>query len=410
MKIAVAGAGVSGLVAAYGLGRRHAVTVFESDARLGGHIHTVPVSDGLAVDTGFIVFNRPNYPLFNRLLQTLEVGSRPTTMSFSVQDDRTGVEYSGHSLDSLFAQRGRIFDFGHWKMLADVRRFMKSGAMLAEAEPDRTTAQFLEEDGYSEAFAERFLIPLAAALWSCPRAAVREFPIRFVAEFLKNHSMLQLSGKPEWRTVVGGSKTYLEALLNRTHADFRTQAPVERIVRTPQGVRVSVNGSEERFDEVIVAAHADQALAMLEEPSAIECALLSAFPYQKNDVVLHTDSSRLPKNRRAWASWNYRVPESPSESATVTYCMNRLMGLETDTTYCVSLNETAAIDPNRVIGRYAYHHPAATVAGVRARMKRSALIRHRGVSYAGAYWGYGFHEDGVRSAVEVLQAFGEELS
>ncbi|HRK20805.1 MAG TPA: FAD-dependent oxidoreductase [Fimbriimonadaceae bacterium] len=407
LKIAVVGSGVSGLAVAHLLGRRHEVTVFEADTRLGGHIHTVSTPQGHAVDTGFIVFNEPNYPHFCRLLDSLEVESQPTSMSFSVRDDRDGTEYSGGSLGALFAQRANLLRPGHWRMLAGVKRFMKSGALLAQEPPELTVEQFLERDQYGREFGERFLAPLAAALWSCPSDRVHQFPIRFVAGFLLNHHMLQLHGKPVWRVVKGGSNVYLKALVARTKAEFKLAAPVERIERTADSIQINFGSRSEYFDEAIVAVHADQALKIHQDPTLEECALLSAFRYQANDVVLHTDTSLLPKSQKAWASWNYRIPSAFSDSATVTYDMNLLQGLESDLTYCVSLNEMANIAPEKVIGRYVYHHPVASRAGLDAQTKRSRLIRHRGISYVGAYWGYGFHEDGMRSAVEVAAAFEE---
>lgn len=408
MKIAVVGSGVSGLVAAHLLGRKHEVTVFEADSRLGGHINTVEVpGKDLAIDTGFIVFSEPNYPLFTKLLNKLEVASKPTTMSFSVRDDRTGTEYSGNSLDSLFAQRGNLLKPEHWRMLYDIRRFMKEGPSLVRESPEVTVHQFLETRGYPAVFSERFLVPLAAALWSCPAEQVLQSPIRFVAAFLHNHRMLQISGKPVWRVVEGGSRTYMNALLTQTQAELLIDRPVERLSRTAQGLDLQTGGKAFRFDEVLVATHADQALRILDEPSAAECDLLASFPYQKNEVVLHTDTSVLPMNNKAWASWNYRIPANPGADATVTYNMNLLQGLESEETFCVSLNQSKLINTADIVARFTYDHPVATAKGMYARRRRGELIRHAGISYCGAYWGYGFHEDGVRSAVEVAAAFGE---
>jgi predicted NAD/FAD-binding protein len=408
VKIAVIGSGVSGLVAAHLLGRKHEVTVFEADSRLGGHINTVEIpGKNLAIDTGFIVFSEPNYPLFTKLLNKLEVASKPTTMSFSVRDDRSGTEYSGNSLDSLFAQRGNALRPEHWRMLFEIRRFMKIGPSLIHERPEITVREFLKSGRYPTVFAERFLIPLASALWSCPAEQVLQSPIRFVAEFLHNHRMLQISGKPVWRVVEGGSRTYMKALLKQTKADFQTNRAAESLVRNAQGIDIQTGGKAFRFDEVVVAAHADHALRMLEDPSPEECELLASFPYQPNEVVLHTDTSVLPKQKKAWASWNYRIPANPEAKATVTYNMNLLQGLDAVETYSVSLNQSELINPANVVARFTYDHPVATAKGMYARQRREELIRHKGVSYCGAYWGYGFHEDGVRSAVEVAAAFGE---
>jgi predicted NAD/FAD-binding protein len=361
------------------------------------------------VDTGFIVFNQPNYPLFCRLLEKLQIESRGSDMSFSVADEHTGTEYSGRSLSTLFSQRSLAVRPSHWRMLADIRRFMRTGATLLSASPQLSLEDFVRTQRYSPHFADRFLIPLAAALWSCPASAVRTFPVQFVVQFLANHSMLQISGRPQWRTIVGGSHRYLQALVQAASAEFRTGSPVERVRRTAQGVVVESGSRSASFDEVILAVHADQALAMLHQPTPQECRLLSAFPYQPNEVVLHTDTSVLPKCPRAWASWNYRIPRQDAQVCTVTYNMNMLQGLETEKTYCVTLNQSDGIAPDAVIARFQYHHPVPTAAGVEARMHRDRLIRNQGISCVGAYWGYGFHEDGVRSAVDVVRAFGAEF-
>lgn len=412
MKVAIIGSGVSGLVSGYLLGRSHDVTLFESADRIGGHIHTVPVesTDGLLnIDTGFIVFNLPNYPGFVRLIEKLGVESQPSRMSFSVKDERHNVEYSGSSLGNLFAKRQNLTRSDHWRMLVDIQRFILLVSRLSCEEADVTVRQSVSQLGLSDAFLNRFLSPLGCALWSCPHESFLEFPIRFVAEFLENHQLINLTGRPEWRTITGGSSRYVDALLSQVKAEISTSHPIERIERTPTGVLTHSGSASEKFDEVVVATHADQSLAMLCDPTSIERELLGCFPNQKNDVILHTDISVLPENPNAWSSWNYRVPADPQGSATVTYNMNLLQSLTASETYCVSLNESSVIDPEKVIGRFDYEHPIATVKGLGAKRRRTELIRHQGISYCGAYWGNGFHEAGVQSAFEVGKAFGEKL-
>lgn len=412
MKLAIIGSGVSGLVSAYLLGRSHDVTVFESDSRIGGHIHTVPVKspDGvLNIDTGFIVFNLPNYPGFVRLIEELGVESQSSRMSFSVKDERHGVEYSGSSIRNLFASKQNLTRSDHWRMLIDTNRFIRLISRLAKAEADVTVGQSVAKLGLSNVFLNRFLSPLGCALWSCPHESFLDFPVRFVAEFLENHQLINLRGRPEWRTIKGGSSSYVQALLAQTNAEVRVSRPVERVERTSTGIVVHSMAGSERFDEVIVAAHADQSISILCDATPIERELLGSIPYQKNEVVLHTDVSVLPENPDAWSSWNYRVPADLQSAATVTYNMNLLQTLSASETYCVSLNQTSVIDPDKVLGSFAYDHPVATVKGLAAKCRRNELIRHKGVSYCGAYWGNGFHEAGVQSALQVAKAFGEIL-
>lgn len=408
MRIAVVGSGVSGLVAGYLLGEAHDVTLYEAELRPGGHVNTVQVDSptgAIAIDTGFIVYNACNYPLFSALLKRLGVQTQPTDMSFGVRDDRAGIEYSGRSFDTLFAQRINLAKPAYWRMIADIAKFMKYGRTQLWKSRDADVAEFIALNRYSRGFAERFLIPLTAALWSCPAETVSRFPARFVLDFLHNHGMLQLKNRPQWRVVSGGSARYVEKLLKATCADMRFGLPVLALGRTKSGICLRTAAGEERYDEVVVACHSDQALRILERPTSTEQSVLSQFKYRANDVVLHTDTSVLPVNRRAWAAWNYRAPAEASESACVTYHMNYLQSLHTRNTYCVSLNETAQIAPEKVIQRFTYHHPIATLAGAAAHGRRAELIRHHGISYCGAYWGYGFHEDGVRSAYEVSEAF-----
>jgi hypothetical protein len=412
-RIAVIGAGVSGLVAADRLARDHHVTLFEAEDRPGGHTHTVAVdaADGPhQVDTGFIVFNPVNYPNFTALLDELGIASRPTDMSFSVRCDRTGLEWAGaDSLNRVFGQRRNLVRPAFYRMLADLARFARLARGVA-ADPDdrQTVAQFVAAHRFSRSFVEHYLLPLGAALWSCPAGRFADFPIRFVAEFLGNHAMLDpLGERPQWRTVSGGSRRYVDALLARFRGELRLATPIRTVRRDPRGVTVvRADGQPEGFDEVVLACHADQALALLERPTAAEEAVLAAFPFGANEAVLHTDTAVLPRARRTWAAWNYRRPAGEEGAVAVTYNMNILQGLAAADTYCVTLNDDGDIDPSRVITRMTYHHPRFTAERGRAQARHAELIRANRTSFCGAYWGYGFHEDGVRSALAVTAAFG----
>ncbi len=415
MKVAVVGTGVAGLTAASLLYRRHALTVFEASERIGGHTRTETVHEGdraIPVDTGFIVFNEPNYPNLCRLFDAHGVESRESDMSFSVHCERTGIEYNGTSLETLFAQRSNLLRPGHWRMLADIMRLHREApTLLASGLDDSLTVrEFLAARRYGGAFAERYLIPLGASLWSCDAAGFLEFPVRFVLEFLHNHAMLQVDGRPVWRTVVGGSETYVRRLVEPFAQRIRTSTPVERIERHAGRVVLWASGQREVFDEVVLACHADQSLAMVADADDTEREILAAFPYQPNEAVLHTDTRMLPVRHRAWASWNYRIPAVARDAVSVTYDMNRLQGLETEQRYCVTLNPGGAVDPAKVLRRIRYEHPLFTSGRAQAQARHGELVRRRGVSYCGAYWGYGFHEDGVRSALTVADAFDLEMA
>jgi len=406
MRIAIIGSGVSGLTAAHLLHPRHHITVFEARDRTGGHVNTVEVEgmDGRPhrVDTGFIVYNRDNYPLFTRLLDKLAVPTQRSDMSFGVRSDRTGLEYSSATISTLFAQRRNLFSVDFHRMLRDILRFNRDAPTALEAGPgSQTLGDYLDAASYSKQLAEDYLIPMGSALWSMPGGTVLDMPAEFFVRFFQNHGMLAVRHQPEWRVVTGGSARYVEALIAPFRNRIRTRTPVRSVTRYP--THVTVDG--ERFDEVIFACHADTALAILSDPSAHETEILGALPFQSNEVVLHTDTSVLPNNRRAWASWNYHVQADPSAPATVTYDMNRLQTLESPETYCVSLNATDSIDPASILYYTRFDHPVCTVDGMRAQNRRFHISGHRRTHFCGAYWGFGFHEDGVRSAVEVAAHF-----
>jgi len=407
-RLAVIGTGVAGLLAAERIATEHDVVVFEQDDRIGGHTHTVAVAEGrdqVAVDTGFIVCNDRSYPGFLALLARLGVPLRPTTMSFSVQCAQTGLEYNGTSLATLFAQRRNLLRPRFWGMLRDILRFHRRAAEFAAA--DLTLGEVLARGGFGQDFGRFYLVPMMAAIWSAEPQQLHSMPARFFVRFFENHGMLQVHGRPQWFTVRGGSRSYLDPLARSFRDRVRTRAAVVGLRRTPDGVFVQVAGQpEERFDGAIVATHSDQALRLLRDPSADEHAVLAAIPYQENEVVLHTDTRLLPTRRRAWAAWNYYLPRQPEQRATVTYNMNLLQGLTGPRTYNVTLNRTADIDPEQILRRFVYHHPVYDRSSVDAQARVPAIQGVRRTWYCGAWCGFGFHEDAVQSALRVAADFG----
>lgn len=407
MRIAIIGGGVAGLVCAHLLRTRHEITLFEADARLGGHAHTVRVElaeQSVDVDTGFIVYNERNYPAFTALLAQLGVATQPSEMSFSVSCAQPDLEYRGNGLH-LFAQPRNALTPAHQRMLADILRFNRAARRLLASDADPSAAEFVGAGRYGTRLVSHYLVPLGSAIWSADPARFLDMPARTLAHFLDNHGMLALKGRPQWRTVRGGSVRYVEALVRPFAARTRTGAAVEKVSRDADGVQVVAQGSGvERFDAVIVATHSDQALALLADPTPAERAVLGAITYRPNVTTLHTDPTVMPRRRLAWASWNYHVPDEPRGAPTVTYWMNRLQRLGTETTLCVTLNRAAEIAPERVLGQWTYAHPVYDVAAVRAQRRRHEIQGRNATWYCGAYWGNGFHEDAVQSALSLCAA------
>ncbi len=415
MRIAVVGAGVSGLVAAHLLRREHEVTVFEAAGHPGGHANTVRVEterDSYDIDTGFIVFNDRNYPVFERLLDDLHVLSQPSDMGFSVSDERGDFEYNGSSLNGLYAKRDHLLRPWFHRMIGDLVRFNRAARRLLDepAADDPSLREFLARGGYSQPFVDRLIVPQVAAVWSADPNQMSTFPARFLAEFLRNHGMLGVRNRPGWRTVVGGSHQYVRALTAPMRDRLHLSTPIERIERAVDHVMVTPRGAEaQRFDHVVVATHSDQALAMLGDASDGERELLGTVAYQANEAVLHTDTAMLPRRRRAWASWNYHLLDEPPALPTMTYHCNRLQALRADREFCVTLNRTGAIDPAKIIRTIGYAHPVYTGPGVAAQARHVEISgAHNRTSYCGAYWGWGFHEDGAASGLRVARALGAD--
>ena len=415
MKIAIIGSGIAGLTCAYLLNRRHAITLFEAESWVGGHTHTVPVSlDGqhYAIDTGFIVFNDWTFPNFIHLLRQLGVRYQPTEMSFSVHDPRSGVEYNGNNLNSLFAQRSNLLSPRFWGMLQDILRFNREALRDLEEgriAADLTLGQYLQQNGYGQRFIDHYIVPMGAAIWSMSLEGMLGFPLQFFVRFFRNHGLLSVSDRPQWYVIEGGSSAYVEPLTRDFLQHIRSNCPVQRIERDASGVTVHSAAGSERFDKVVLACHSDQALALLAKPSEAEQQILGALPYAENDVVLHTDTRLLPRRPLAWASWNYRLGGPRQQPAAVTYNMNILQGIKAPQTFCVSLNQSEAIAPDKVLARFRYAHPQYSLAGMAAQARWEEIHGVQHSYYCGAYWANGFHEDGVVSALRVASAFGEQL-
>ena len=415
-RIAVIGAGVSGLTAAWLLSEHHDVELFEAADYAGGHTNTEKVEAGgrtWPVNTGFIVFNDWTYPNFIKLMDRLGVASEVSDMSFSVDCHSTGLQYNGTSLNTLFAQRRNLLNLNFLKMIREILRFNKeSRADLADGQiPEgETLGEYLNRNRYSRYFRKNYIVPMGAAIWSAPEIILEQFPIRFFLQFFNNHGMLSVDDRPTWRVISGGSATYVTRMMERLGDKTHLNSPVSAIQRDDDGVTIVSNGQSHRFDQVILACHSDQALAMLADPTDEERAILRAIAYQKNDVVLHTDASVLPSNRLAWAAWNYMMPEHSTRPVSVTYNMNILQNFDdAPETFCVTLNRSQDIAPDKVIKRFEYDHPVFTLDAVAAQERYDEIGNRHRTHYCGAYWFNGFHEDGVRSALRVTKAFGVEL-
>ncbi len=418
LKISVVGGGVAGIVSAYLLQQQHKVTLFEANNYLGGHTNTFEIKDGadagLAVDTGFIVLNDQTYPLFQRFLARLGVATRDSEMSFGFQCRQTGLVYAGNDLNGLFAQRRNLVSPTFFRFLLEIARFCRQASedLAADAVPQVSLGEYLQRGRFSPFMVNNYLLPMAAAIWSSPALRVADFPAEAFLRFFKNHGLLSFRNRPLWRTVVGGSFSYVKAFKPDFQGDIRLNAEVQKLYRDDRGVCLQfADGRMEKYDKVVIATHADQALRLLGDPSPDEQRLLSPWQYQRNHTVLHTDASLLPEQRSAWSAWNFtrESAQNDVEPVFVTYDMNRLQGLQAAQHYCVTLNRRQGFQPGSVIAEFDYQHPQYTFASLGTQAELPALNGQRHSWFCGSYFGYGFHEDAVRAAVAVGDDFGVSL-
>ena len=415
MKIAIIGSGISGLTAAYLLNRKHDVTIFEANDYIGGHTHTHKVNiDGkkYSVDTGFIVYNERTYPNFIKLLDLLNVERQLSTMGFSVKSISKDYEYAGESLNSLFAKRSNIFRFGFLRMLYEMYHFgKKADSSGIGLDASVTLGDYLKKEKYSGEFINYFIIPMGAAIWSTPANKVLNMPAYFFIKFFYNHGMLETINRPNWWVIKNGSSEYIKKIIRGFENKINLSTPVKTVARKNEGIEIRLAKKEEtqKFDSVIFATHSDQALEMLENPTDTEKDILSSIPYQKNEVLLHTDSSVLPRRKLSWASWNYQLDSDPALPVVLTYNMNILQSINCKETLCVTLNDHNSIDETKILKKITYHHPLFNVKSIEAQKRKSEISGVNNTHYCGAYWRNGFHEDGVVSALDVCKDFGEQI-
>lgn len=414
MKVAVIGTGIAGNVAAYKLSQDHDVTVFEANDYIGGHTNThdiVMQDKSYAIDTGFIVFNYRTYPEFTRLLDELNVEVQPTNMSFSVKHELTGLEYNGNTINSLFAQRSNLFRPSFLRMVKDILRFNREAVNSLEHEDaELPLGEYLAKYRYSKEFRDHYIIPMGAAIWSTDAKLMQTFPARFFIRFFHNHGLLSVNDRPIWHVIKGGSRSYLEPLIKAFKQNVRLNTPVKNIMRYHDRVEIETSShGVEVFDAVFIATHSDQALRILDYPTVEEIQVLKAIPYQKNEAVLHTDESLLPRRRLAWAAWNYHILKHQKDKVALTYNMNILQGLDAPETVNVTLNNTRAINPSRILKSVEYEHPLFTPESVAAQARHGEINGTYRTWYCGAYWRNGFHEDGVASALEAVEHFNEAI-
>lgn len=410
--IAIIGSGISGLTAAYLLSKKHKVTVFEKAGIIGGHTATVDVTlnnRSYALDTGFIVFNDKTYPNFLALLDEIGIEKQATEMSFSVKNPMSGLEYNGHNLNTLFAQRRNIVNPRFWLLIKEILRFnklCKTVYQKNEYQDQQTLKDFLDKHGFSAYFALHYILPMGAAIWSSSLADMEQFPLQFFIKFFHNHGLLNITDRPQWYVIPKGSRSYLAPLIKPFENNIHLNSEIKHITREHERVQLTfADSTVEEFDEVILACHSDQAKELLGDLSAQENSILSAMPYSANEVVLHTDISLLPKRQKAWASWNYQLTPSTDKPACVTYNMNILQGIESEHTFCVTLNQTALIAKDKILRSFVYHHPVYSMDSLNAQQQRKTICGKQHTHFAGAYWYNGFHEDGVRSAIDVAKRF-----
>jgi predicted NAD/FAD-binding protein len=411
MKIAIIGSGISGLTSAFYLNNNHDVTIFEANNYIGGHTATVDVDfqgQQYAVDTGFIVYNDRTYPNFLKLLDKIGVKGTPTEMSFSVRNDASGLEYNGHTISTLFAQKRNLLKPSFYRFIFEILRFNKLAKASAdtEASAKTTLGDFLNENQFSDYFCQNYILPMGAAIWSSTLADMRRFPLGFFLRFFLNHGLLDVVDRPQWYVINGGSRAYIEPLTKGFADRIYLSTPVSKVTRYESGVVIEANKQEYWFDQVIFACHSDQALRLLDSPSQQEQEVLSNMAYQSNEVILHTDTSLLPKRKAAWASWNYYLDGRSNEQQrlpALTYNMNILQHIEADTTFCVSLNSSERIEKDKILKVFHYSHPVFSTSSLASQKRKREISGLNNTWYCGAYWHNGFHEDGVKSALDVVE-------
>lgn len=415
MKIAIVGTGISGLVVAYLLHPEHELTIYEANDYIGGHSHTHDISLGGQrhhVDSGFIVYNERTYPNFVRLLKHLKVPTQSSPMSFGISCARTGLEYSSDSLNTLFAQRKNLVSPYFWRLLYGILRFNRRAREVIQEERfgQMSLGDYIQERGLDAAFCEHYLLPMGGAIWSTTPKQLQDFPIRYFVQFFENHGLLTLSDQPQWRTIRGGSKNYVAALAKSFVHRILLKTPVTSVHRQENKVKVHAKGrASECFDQVIFATHSDMTLGLLADPSDAEREILGAIPYRSNEAILHTDEGLLPKNPKARAAWNYLLNPEASSQVTLTYNMNRLQSIPSPQAICVTLNRGESIETKDILERMNYEHPQFSSTGFAAQKLHHRISGQRRTHYCGAYWGWGFHEDGVNSALRVAGHFGRSL-
>lgn len=415
-KIAIIGSGVSGLSCAHLLHKQYDITIFEKNNYIGGHTATVDVDvngKNYAIDTGFIVFNDRTYPYFEKLLKRIGIERKPTEMSFSVHNEETGFEYNGHTFTSLFAQKRNIFRPRFWKLLADIVRFNKLCKVLHHDNKytqGQTLGNLLDEHGFNDFFRYHYILPMGAAIWSTSIKEMSGVGVEFFVKFFFNHGLLDITNRPQWYVIPGGSREYIAPLIKGFADNIKLNSDIKSVVRRDLGVTLSfADGHSEEFDKVVFACHSDQALKLLDSPTDDEIKVLGAIPYTENSVILHTDTRLLPKRKAAWASWNYLLNDNVDKAAVVTYQMNILQGIKSDTQFCVTLNHKQGIDKEKILREFTYYHPVFNKASIAAQRQKKLVDGENNSYFCGAYWYNGFHEDGVKSAVDVARQLGVEF-
>ena len=410
MKIAIIGSGISGNTLAYHLNSNHQITLFESNSRVGGHSHTHEIeifNQKLNVDTGFIVFNKKTYPHFLNLLHELKVPYENSAMSFSVKDSQKDFEYNGTNLNALFAQRKNLISPTFYKMIKEILRFNKSSTLLLKNNEEISLGEYLDREAYSDFFKKYYILPMGSAIWSSDVKTMMTFPAKFFVRFFDNHGMLNINDRPQWLTITGGSINYVKKLISPFEKKIKLNSQIKSVERKNDHVAIQFHDRTERFDWVFFACHSDEALKLIKSPTQDEKNVLKAIPYKDNEVILHFDERFMPRRKLAWAAWNYHVAEDSSSPVSLTYNMNILQNLKTNVPVLVTLNPQEKIDKHKIIKKLSYAHPQYSLKSIEAQSKHHLISGVNRTSFAGAYWGNGFHEDGVKSAIDAIEQFNK---